>query len=279
MEALIRESTVALEERGWSSIVVFAGEPAAEVRSYLGLSSLTVKVIPDFDRNPVAALPALYSLLREPSVRCVHFHFTSLLNPIFLVARLKHARCFITAHRSPPENYEPQSAPVWKRAIARSLLSSVDRVFCVSRFIRNQMQATGYFRPEQLYTLYNGVRLPELCSLPALRAKYRAIHNIPRNAPMILQVGQLIRAKGVEDLLDAVPLVLARFRDARFIFAGDGPDNRRFRDRAASMKIEHAVHWAGLDVDPWHSGAFAAADVVCVPSRWQEAFGLPVTEG
>jgi glycosyltransferase involved in cell wall biosynthesis len=278
MESLIRETALALDERGWRSIVVFAGEPTREVRQYLDVPGLTIEVLPGFDRNSWGALPALNSLLRRSQAQCMHFHFTDLLNPAFLLARLHHTRCFVTIHRSLPENYQPHTAPAWKRAVARTVLAPVERVFCVSDFVHRSMQATGYFHAEQLCRVYNGVSLPGIQRLAILREKYRTFHGIPENAPVVLQVGQLIPEKGVEDLLEAAPGVLERFPLAKFVFLGDGPGEQRFRERAASLQIEHAVTWAGVDADPCHNGAFAAADVVCAPARWQEAFGFAIAE-
>lgn len=278
IESLIRECANGLHERGWRSVVVFAGEPGRNVWRYLDVPGLTIKVLLDFDDHAWSALPSLYSLLRKHNAECVHFHFTDLLNPAFLLTRLIGARCFVTVHRSLPENHQACLAPLWKRAAARPFLSPVERVFCVSNFVRGWMESTGYFRPEQLTTLHNGICMPDLQSLPVLRAKYRSLHGIPEDAPMVLQVGQLIREKGVEDVLQAVPELLERFPDVRLVFIGDGADEETFRKQAATLHIDHAVSWAGVDVDPCGHGAFAAADVLCAPARWQEAFGLTIAE-
>ncbi len=279
MERLIRETAIALDERGWRTVVVFLGEPPTEVRQYLDLPALAIEVIPKFDQSWWRALPALNGLLRRTDVECVNFHFTDFVDPIFLLAALHKTRCFVTVHNSMSENYEPHAAPAWKRAMARIVGLPVGRVFCVSRFVQDYVHATGYLPSDKLATVYNGVYIPEIQALPMLRSKYRLRHSILEHAPVILQVGQLINEKGVADLLEAAPAVLKHHRQTTFLFAGEGADEQRFRQRAAGLQIEHAVRWVGVDVDPCGNGLFAAADVLCAPSRWQEAFGLTIIEG
>lgn len=278
MERLIREMAVALAERGWRTIVLFSGEPAPEVRCYLAVPGLQICVLPNFDRSCWAGLSGIAALLREVGAACVQFHFTSPIDPTCLVARMNKTRCFVTVHSSMPESYVPRRAPAWKRIAVKPFVSSVERVFCVSRFVQEYMESTGYFAPDQLVTVYNGVEVPEIDVISRLRARYRSNHSISDDVPLVLQVGQLISDKGVEDLLEAAPLVLARFRDAKFMFVGTGPDEQSFRERARNLGIEHAVRWVGVEVDPCGSGTFAAADVLCIPSRWREAFGLATVE-
>ena len=71
---------------------------------------------------------------------------------------------------------------------------------------------------------------------------------------------------------------MSDFPDAQFVFVGEGAEEKQFRALSATLNIDHAVRWVGMDVDPCRSGAFAAADILCAPSRWQEAFGLSIAE-
>lgn len=85
----------------------------------------------------------------------------------------------------------------------------------------------------------------------------------------ILYVGQLVAGKGVRVLLEAAARLRIPFT---LTIVGAGRDERLLRRRAASLAPRGAVRFAGwqMDVAPF----FAAADVVVVPSLWNEPFCL-----
>ena len=84
----------------------------------------------------------------------------------------------------------------------------------------------------------------------------------------LLYVGQLVAGKGVRVLLEAVARLRVPFT---LTIVGAGRDEKRLRRRAASF-ASGVVRFAGwqTDVAPF----FAAADVVVVPSLWNEPFCL-----
>jgi L-malate glycosyltransferase len=59
---------------------------------------------------------------------------------------------------------------------------------------------------------------------------------------------------------------------------GEGPGRDRFAARAEDLGLAGHVTWTGLVCDPFAEGVYAAADVVCQVSRWQEVFGCTIAE-
>ena len=95
------------------------------------------------------------------------------------------------------------------------------------------------------------------------------------DAPLkLLFLGQLIRGKGADLLLDA--LASAKF-PWRLRLVGDG------KDRAMLEKRVRRAGWSGQAALPgWLTDPepeLAACDAVVFPSRWQEPFGLSGAEG
>ena len=82
------------------------------------------------------------------------------------------------------------------------------------------------------------------------------------DAPLVVCVGRLSRAKGQDVLLAAWPLVRNAVPDATLVLVGDGPDRRGLERRAVTGAM-----FAGdrRDVSEW----LAAADVAVAPSRWE----------
>lgn len=68
-------------------------------------------------------------------------------------------------------------------------------------------------------------------------------------------------------------------RDVHFLLVGDGPERPRYEATVRKMGLSGRVHFTGLIEDPVGEGLFAAADIVCQASVWNEAFGLVIAEG
>lgn len=122
-------------------------------------------------------------------------------------------------------------------------------------------QATALALPkDRLQVIYRG-RDVEVFS-PALHRP------VPREAtrdPVMLNVGRLRLAKGQEQLLDALPAVLARVPDARLEIAGEGPCRRGLEDRCRRLGIASAVRFLGHRDDV--PKLLRHADLFLFPSR------------
>jgi len=69
------------------------------------------------------------------------------------------------------------------------------------------------------------------------------------NGKEVLYVGRLVPNKGPEVLLRAVPAVLDKHPQAKFVLVGDGPLRSRLEIQARQMDIGHAVHFLGMRYD------------------------------
>ena len=122
------------------------------------------------------------------------------------------------------------------------------------------------------------------------RPKYKTIHSgvdLERYSPQSLEeqkgpstriafAGQLTLAKGVLTLLQAFKELLeAGIRNTELFVAGTGPQEEQLKDYCRQHKLAQ-VHFLGsIDSVP---ELFRTADVVVVPSEWEESFGLVVVE-
>ena len=96
----------------------------------------------------------------------------------------------------------------------------------------------------------------------------------PGKRPLqILFLGQLIRGKGADLLLDALERLDIPWRA---VFAGDGGDRARLERRVKASSLRERVTFPGWLSDPGQ--ALDGCDVVVFPSRWQEPFGLSGAE-
>jgi N-acetylglucosaminyldiphosphoundecaprenol N-acetyl-beta-D-mannosaminyltransferase len=96
----------------------------------------------------------------------------------------------------------------------------------------------------------------------------------PEPPVTVLYMGWIIRAKGVWDLLDAIPQVKARVPDVRFLLAGHGADWDEFQAEVARRDFGPELEVLGWVTGPERLEAYASADIFCLPSHSE---GFPVT--
>ena len=113
--------------------------------------------------------------------------------------------------------------------------------------------------------------------------------------PVIVCVSRLVKRKGQDMLIRALPLVQESVPDAMVFLVGDGPERHRLEKLALSLGVADDVVFAGAH--PWEDlpPFFAAGDVFCMPCRTRKlgfeveglgivfleasATGLPVVAG
>jgi glycosyltransferase involved in cell wall biosynthesis len=96
----------------------------------------------------------------------------------------------------------------------------------------------------------------------------------------VLFVGRLSAAKGIWDLLDAVPLVLQRSPKTKFVLVGVAENTARETDLRCEVErrgLKERIVFLGLLMGREKARAFLASDMLVVPS-WTEAFPLVIPE-
>jgi glycosyltransferase involved in cell wall biosynthesis len=151
-----------------------------------------------------------------------------------------------------------------------------DAVIAVSNAVGEEVIRIYGTPRSKITVIYNGVN-PRRFDGWVDPEKVKERCGVRAGRPMVLFVGRLVYQKGPDDLLDAIPLVLAPHPEARFVFVGEGDMRRSLEDRAAYLGVGHATRFLG-----WRGGEalvdiYRSADIVCVPSR-NEPFGIVILE-
>ncbi|MBO4305031.1 MAG: glycosyltransferase family 4 protein [Lentisphaeria bacterium] len=142
------------------------------------------------------------------------------------------------------------------------LLRKVPHVAVLSGFMRQNLADNG-IDPARITVIPPPVSIPEtLCRRP---------ENDP---PRLLFTGQLIRGKGVDLLLRALPMVRRPFR---LIIAGEGNQRTELEELACRLAVKDRVTFAGWVAEP--EKLYAECDISVLPFFWQEPFGLVGPEG
>jgi phosphatidylinositol alpha-1,6-mannosyltransferase len=164
------------------------------------------------------------------------------------------------------------------RRVRSFVLPRVDHVFPVSHYTAGLVRDVGV-AAERVTVINNGVD-PEAFH-PTDGFVWRQHWGLGAD-PLILTLSRLVRRKGIETVLQAMPRVLAAVPNARYVVAGHGYDGKRLRALARRLDLGDRVKFIGhvdaTDLCAMHS----AADVFAMPARSKhpevEGFGLVFLE-
>ncbi|MEM2866107.1 MAG: glycosyltransferase family 4 protein [Candidatus Hadarchaeales archaeon] len=95
--------------------------------------------------------------------------------------------------------------------------------------------------------------------------------------PLVLFPGRLEYQKGPDLLVEAIPRVLEKRGEARFVFTGAGSMREGLERRVRELGVGHAVRFAGFLPLRKYIELLNACDLVCIPSR-NEPFGIVLLE-
>jgi len=279
-ETFARELSRQIGARGWESVLCFLSEPTEEVRRFLDLPNITLGVYGSADDSDFTTGRSLARIARSHRPEILHLHYMGFLNFYSWVARLRSVKkVFFTDHHSRSAGYTPGRAPFWKRCAARLINSPLTRVISVSNYGYDCMTAFDLLPKSRFEMIYNGVDLTRVKDDPQLGLDFRRRYSIPTDRAIVTQVSWIIPEKGITDVLETARLVTQQNRNVQFVLVGDGAYLEQYMKDAAAMGIEDRVTWTGMVRDPFGEGVFAAADVICQFSRWEEVFGWMIAEG
>ena len=160
-------------------------------------------------------------------------------------------------------NWRPALARVFAQGRRRRIMARFRKIVVISRFMQSRLVANG-IAPDRIE-----VKPPVI----APGASPVGPASTPGHPVDLLYVGQLIRGKGVQLLLQAMAgLGTPRTLD----IVGTGNMEPRLKELAARLGLADRVRFNGFQPNPQDWMRRAAC--VVVPSFWQEPYGLVAAE-
>jgi glycosyltransferase involved in cell wall biosynthesis len=161
----------------------------------------------------------------------------------------------------------PGSIPF--KAATRRLLAMADGVLVLSR--QEQAELTS-FSPESRVFIVRNPR-PAL-TMATMCDEERSGGN---GEAKVLCVSRLMVAKGLLDLVRALPLV-RREHPCRLVVAGDGPAEKGIRKLAADLDVSDYVDFSGYVEGAELTRLYGTADVFALPTYHKEGFPTVILE-
>src|ERR671916_576299 len=150
-----------------------------------------------------------------------------------------------------------------------------NRLITCSSYMREHVADIYGLEESRVQVIPNGIDPSELVpvdDLDTLRARFAA-----PDEKLVLLVGRLVYEKGFQLALEALPGLIERVGNVRFLVAGSGTAEQELREQATRLGLDdHGTFLGWIGDDVLHS-LYRIADLTVVPSIY-EPFGLVALE-
>lgn len=164
----------------------------------------------------------------------------------------------------------------WIRDAEAAACQHAKVVISVSGFLADELQRIYGVPHWKIHVVPNGVAYSDFDGfLEPGPVKTR--YGIDPLDPTIMAAGRVSVQKGMDLLVEAVPMVLGYFPSAKFIISGDGPEKEAVVNRANELGVSHAIRFLGTLSRGEYSELMRSADILALPSR-NEPFGIVALE-
>lgn len=216
----------------------------------------------------MALLRILFQRQRVDLVMCCHIN---LLPLAWLAAKLKSAPLVLTIF----------GIDAWQATgnrLANQLAKRVDGCIAISRYTRRLFLRWAHLDEKRIWVLPNAIHLENYRiskKNPALLRKHRLEEH-----KVLMTFGRLVSAeryKGFDEVLEALPRMIAADPSLVYMIVGDGDDRKRLEAKTRALGIADQVRFTGLIAEGDKAEYYALADVYVMPSRG-EGFGFVFLE-
>jgi pyruvate/2-oxoacid:ferredoxin oxidoreductase beta subunit len=222
-------------------------------------------VVPFTIRSRISPIRSIFTilrlarLLRKYKADILHCHgfWAGFIGRI--AALLARRPCIYTIH-----NFLPGNLGRWARRGAiwiEEMLSGITKsIIAVSGALKNHATLGLGIDPHKIRIIYNGIHLPEKIREDQ---DIKRMWGIDKGEKLVGTVARLIPAKGLDVLIDAVPMVLREFPDTKFMIVGDGPVKSALVAKASNLKCDKNIIFVGHSEYIWYY--YRAFDIFVLP--------------
>ena len=214
------------------------------------------------------AKKALEKLIEKEDIDIIHGHYLFPAGAAAVEVGKKHGiKTYVTAHGSDMfEMYKKQS---FMRSTIKNVLNDADVVLAVSNALRHEIIATGVEGiANKTKISWNSVDIDKFSSRKD--DSFKKEHKL-EDKPVVLFVGNLIKRKNVDSLLEAKKIAKS---DYYLVIVGDGPEFKKLSKKVEEEHIGDVIFTGSRnDVEK----IIPSCDVLVLPS-FSESFGLVLIE-
>lgn len=230
--------------------------------------------VPGLYPPPMIVSPVFYGYLKRLD-RQYNFDVIHLQNRFFvdfdmasIYSKLHGKPFMMTIHNARPVGI---SLPItilgslYDWLIGRWPFAMADRIIAVSEWVKYDI-AKYMINKDKIIPVHNGINVNSFT--PQGRTNVRNKYGIG-NKPMLLFVGRVITQKGLDYLIDAMPLILEKHPDTKLLLIGRGNLLDHLKGKVKDMKLEDSVLFSGYISEEMLIEAYGTCDLFVLPSVWE----------
>ena len=211
---------------------------------------------------------ALKDLIQKEDIDIIHGHYLFPAGAAAVEVGNKHnIKTYVTAHGS--DMFELYKRQPFMRSPIKKVLKNADVVFAVSNALKHEIIATGVRGIANKTKLsWNSVDIDKFSNKEndSFKQEYKLF-----DKPIVLFVGNLIKRKNVDSLLEAKKIANS---DYYLVIVGDGPLFKKLKKKAEEEDIRDVIFTGSRnDVED----IIPSCDILILPS-FSESFGLVLIE-
>ena len=206
---------------------------------------------------PVIRKPGIKELLREIKWSDVVFHNNISLRTLWPLLFIR--RPWVVVHHIWVENKGRfGAAKVWLKKLA---FQTARANIAISKAIAGELPVPSTVIPN-----------------PYREEVFRVCPEIPRDRDLVF-VGRLVSAKGVDILIEALARLKGDGLAPGLTIVGAGPEEAALRRQVERHGLTEQVSFAGVKTGAQLAQLLNQHQILVVPSRWDEPFGIVALEG
>lgn len=148
------------------------------------------------------------------------------------------------------------------------------KVIVCSKYMKTEVRNLFQLPGDKVVTIPNGVNGANYQA--EYSSNFRKHYASPEEK-IVFYVGRIVREKGIQVLLQAIPQILSKNNQTKFIIAGKGPFLDNLKEQANYLGIADRIYFTGFVDDETRNKLYQVADVAVFPSLY-EPFGIVALE-
>ena len=274
-EDFISKLSKECKKEGIKIIFVLGNDICSIVKKQFSENFVQYDLIPSKSSN---FLKQVRNKVTKYKPKIIHFNFTPFCHPaIIYCKKIAKTKVIFTDHDSRKKIRQKSSIYNYFKFLRRRFYASlVDKFIAVSNYIKNRIIDENLTEKDKskVVLIYNGVDISRFSPLKDKAKLKRELLGVKDSTNVVTFIGQLIPEKGADLLFDCAVSILREGLDILFLFIGDGILHNKLKYKAKSLSKN--IRFLGIrnDVDK----LLKISDLLILPSRWGEAFGLAIAE-
>ena len=164
--------------------------------------------------------------------------------------------------------------------VMKYVFKRANKVIAVSEFTKGIVIEYAQIDPDKCVVVSNGIENESVKKVPKDEAKKHIGIN---DVPFLLTVSRVDERKGHIDVLNALPKVLKKVPDLKYVIVGNGPEKDNIISRIDELGIQDNVELAGFVADEELPYYYSACDVFIMLNKMVniedfEGFGFVFAE-